>query len=85
MPIVQGYVQSAKFDGDNFFTGMNDEMAEIAKFDLLLISRRSVFRAGSYLRRNLIMLVYDTLTLSRKFERVMTVGDVIVSFNRNTL
>ncbi|XP_046849914.1 phosphatidylinositide phosphatase SAC2-like [Xenia sp. Carnegie-2017] len=51
VPIVQGYVQSAKFDGDNFFTGMNDEMAEIAKFDLLLISRRSVFRAGTRYKR----------------------------------
>lgn len=50
VPIIQGYVQAALCEVDYSGSGMNEHMLEqmaAEKFDLILISRRSVSRAGS--------------------------------------
>ena len=51
MPIIQGYVQTAFCEVDYSESGMNEHMRNqmaAEKFDLILISRRSVSRAGIF-------------------------------------
>lgn len=49
LPIIQGYVQSARCEVNYSESGMDEHVLnemEAETFDLLLISRRSVSRAG---------------------------------------
>ena len=51
MPIIQGYVQTAKCEVDFSDSGLNEHILmqiEAERFDLILISRRSVKRAGKF-------------------------------------
>ena len=50
VPVIQGYVQTALCEVDYSQSGMNKEVLKqmaAEKFDLILISRRSVSRAGN--------------------------------------
>ena len=61
VPVIQGYIQTASCEVDYSEAGMNEEMLrQIAseKFDLILISRRSVSRAGT------VIVFYCTFLLS---------------------
>ncbi|XP_028414935.1 phosphatidylinositide phosphatase SAC2-like [Dendronephthya gigantea] len=54
VPVIQGYVQTALCEVDYSESGMNEEILRqtaAEKFDLILISRRSVSRAGTRYKR----------------------------------